>query len=145
MKVYVWILKKMYRLTNLWQNILWNAQYLKLQYVEKHIRRTWNVRWTVPQKPAKWKTETCVFCTDVQSACSPGKTGVCDRSETHLCGGIKGPNWWFCRLRPTYRTHVHVTLLTTIFTNTFSFQIQCLVRRRVAATLTKNTSPSFSL
>lgn len=29
---YVWILKKMYMLTNLWQNILCKAQYLKLQY-----------------------------------------------------------------------------------------------------------------
>lgn len=48
MKVYVWILKKkMYMLTNLWQNILCKAQYLKLQYFwflkqtrKKHIRRT---------------------------------------------------------------------------------------------------------
>lgn len=30
--LYVWILKKMYMLSNLWQNILCKAQYLKLQY-----------------------------------------------------------------------------------------------------------------
>lgn len=41
MKLYVW---KMYMLTNLWQNILCKAQYLKLQYFWflKHIRRTSN-------------------------------------------------------------------------------------------------------
>lgn len=32
MKVYVWILKILYMWTNLWQNILCKAQYLKLQY-----------------------------------------------------------------------------------------------------------------
>lgn len=41
---YVWILKKkVYMLSNLWQNILCKAQYLKLQYFwgkRKHIRRT---------------------------------------------------------------------------------------------------------
>lgn len=51
MKVYVWILKKMYMLTNLWQNNLCKAQYLKLQYF-----------WFLKQKTTYQKDFRCWPC-----------------------------------------------------------------------------------
>lgn len=104
MKVYVWILKKkMYMLTNLWQNILCKAQYLKLQYFwflkqgqkkKKNISEgLQNIRLALHQGPVQTGVQhrPVLLCSHVMSCrklsgCTTGSgRAQCAFSRTQTC------------------------------------------------------------